>query len=308
MDIKNFYFCAYFYFLIIENMKTFKKIIATISIVSILALSSIVNAAPLDSAIADITLDWGVGTDTLTVTVVKDFTLDAVTSVSISTNTGASVYSATGSVVTDADGSFTITGVDFDAEGMNTATRYTISFTTANDHGAAVLVVNNDNQFTVSATVQPVLKFAMQTTSDDLGTLTTSYGVGVTTGLEIGTNAVNWVSISAQTTNGWLVSTDATHTINLSTNDTLYSNEGYQFTSVVWTHDSASGATIAWQTATTMNTVNQTQVIYTANMPQNFDTAWDYDVDFTVTARVAESTPAASDYTDVIIFTATANF
>jgi hypothetical protein len=43
-------------------------------------------------------------------------------------------------------------------------------------------------------------------------------------------------------------------------------------------------------------------------MPQNFNTTGDYDTDFTVSAKISESTPSASDYTDVIIFTATANF
>jgi len=59
---------------------------------------------------------------------------------------------------------------------------------------------------------------------------------------------------------------------------------------------------------TEVDETNESNTVYTANRPQNFDTAGDYDVDFVVRAKISESTPAAADYTDTITFTVTGNF
>jgi len=48
-------------------MRSFKKIIATISLVTMIIASTVVNAAPLDNATASITLNGSGSTETLTV-------------------------------------------------------------------------------------------------------------------------------------------------------------------------------------------------------------------------------------------------
>ena len=52
------------------------------------------------------------------------------------------------------------------------------------------VVVNTDSNLTVTGIVLPVLQFELEATSKDFGVLTTSYGA-VSTGVEVGTNAVN---------------------------------------------------------------------------------------------------------------------
>lgn len=288
-------------------MKNMNKIFAILTII-VFTLSTIVNAAntPLDGATANITLSGNTTAETLTVTQNgKDFTADNVNLVEIKNNAGTIVYTNTS--VTNANGSFTIVGNDFDTS-LNNTTRYTIAFkTVSGDFGWAVLVINTDNTLTVTWIVLPVLTFALEASSKDFEVLTTNYK-SISTGVEIWTNAANGVSVTAKSTNGGLKSTTAGHTIGLGTNDSLYSNESYQFQSVLWTADSVSGATIAGLSYTTVNTVNGEHVIYTANKPQNFDTSWDYDTDFWAQIKIAESTPAATDYSDTIVFTATWNF
>ena len=265
----------------------------------------------MDNATASVTLsNNGVAdavTETITVSgITKEFSTDNVNFYEIKKNDGTSVKTDT-SVSTNGTNTFTIV-FDFDSV-LDTSTRYTIAFkTVSGDFGSAVLVVNTDNTLTVTGIVLPILKFELEATSKDFGTLTTSYGA-ISTGVEIGTNAVNGVTVTAQSTNGGLTSATASHTIGLWTNDALYTaNESYQFQSVLWTTDSTSGATIAGLSYTTINTASQTVTVYTADKPQNFDTAGGYDTDFGAQIRIAESTPAATDYSDTIIFTATGNF
>ncbi len=286
-------------------MRSFKKIIATISIVTMLIASTIVNAAPLDNATAAVTLDWGAGSDTLIVSNITSAS-GAFDYIEITDNAWTSVY--TWSVFdTNTSTGFSITSVDFDTT-LDNSTRYTISFTTTGgDFGAAVLVVNQDNRIVVTATVQPVLKFAIEDWVTDFGVLSTSLST-ITRWIEVGTNAVNGVTVTAQTVNGWLKSTTASgHTIWLNTNDDLYSSETYSFTSVLWTADSASWATINGLVITDIVAADDVFTVYSANKPQDFNTS-DYDTDFVISTNIAASTPSASDYTDIIIFTATADF
>jgi hypothetical protein len=308
---KHFVFILYFYFFIL--MKNLKKVLAFM-LMFVMILWTVVHAtnAPLDNATAVVVLGGDGSNDSLTGTLsTKDFSWDNVGSYVIKKNDGTIVYSGS-SVDTNANWSFVISGVDFDANNVDVSNRYTISFVTASwDYGAAVLVVNKDtyksNELTVTGAVLPVLKFAIEDADRAMwfGILTSTY-TWVTTGLEVGTNAVNWLTITAKSTNWGLNSSNASHTIGLSGNDALYSDENYQFKTVTWAHDSVSDATI---TKIDFTTVNDTSAItvYTADKPQNFNIT-NYDVDFTAQIKIAESTPAATDYTDNIIFTVTGNF
>jgi len=187
-------------------------------------------------------------------------------------------------------------------------TSYIIAFSTIDgDYGTTTVRVGTPTNdiVTVTASVQPILKFGMENNSAALWVLTTAFGGWLNTWIEVGTNAVSWLTITAVSSNGGLSSATATHTINSTLDDALYDAEGYEFTSTPGTDDSA-WATITWLVATNVDNLNTTHVIYSADKPQNYDGSW--DTTFNVDARIAESTPTASDYTDVIIFTATANF
>lgn len=312
------------FFLPLYIMRSFKKIIATISLVTMLIASTIVNAAPLDSATASITLNGSGNTETLTVLWAqvdengwdKDFT-DNIDSVKIKNNDDVLVYeNVNGDGITNnADGSFTIDAIDFETVAgdvivaLITGTRYTISFTTDSwDFWSAVLVINEDNRLTVSATVQPVLKFAIEWNTADFGVLTSDIK-SISKWIEVWTNAINWVTVTAQTLNGWLKSVSASdHTIWLSA-DPLYSSEEYKFTSTLGTPDSASSATIDGMALSDVTSVGQVFPVYSTNKPQNFETAiGGYDTSFIISTKISDSTPSASDYKDIIIFTATANF
>jgi len=291
-------------------MKYLKKILAISTIASILIASSIsTNAAWINGATA---LASGLTTgQTITITKLTAFPDgDEIASATITKLDWSAAWTTTltapvGASWTEDNSVLTIATTD-----LNDNTSYFITFTTVSgDVGSTTLRVwtpTNDT-LTVSASVEPMLKFAMEANTQNLGMLTTT-ATGVTTWIEVGTNAIGGIIVSAQTTNWWLKSTSALHTINLTGNDAIYSAENYEFSTALGTADSASGAIITWATTTPMNTVNQTIPVYSTNKPQNFDTIGGYDVDFTVSAKIAASTPAASDYGDVIIFTATATF
>lgn len=292
-------------------MRNFKKLTAISTILAILLTNSMSFAA--NSAINNSTATaaaWAIG-DTITITSAWNFPDGAEISSATITNlnwsattNGTTLTAPVGASWTDDTSVLTVATWN-----LTDNTSYIIAFTTVDgDFGTTTLRLGTPTNDTIAVTanVQPVLKFALQSNSANLWTLTTAFWAWITTWVEIGTNAVNWVTVTATSTNGGLNSTTASHMINSSTNDALYANEGYQFTSTLWASDSVGGAAIAWLVATNVNNLGKTKTIYTANKPQNFD--WTYDTNFTVQAKIAESTPTASDYTDVIMFTATANF
>lgn len=291
-------------------MKYLKKLSAITIIASIVLSNTMTFAATINDATA--ALDWTVAVgQTITITSTGNFPNgDEIASATITDLDGTATANAT-TLTAGWDNGVDDTSVLTIAVGALTDnTSYFITFTTVSgNYGTTTLRAGSPTNdiFTVSATVDPVLKFGIESSSDDLGVLTTAFGGGVTTGLEVGTNAVNGVTITATSTNEGLASTTASHTINDTTNDALYDAEGYQFTGTLGASDSAGTATISGVVATNVDDWTPTVTVYSADMPQNYDTT-DYDVDFNVDAKIAESTPSASDYTDVIVFTATANF
>jgi len=292
-------------------MKNFKKLTAISSILAILLTNSISFAA--NSAINDATATAAGFTTTSKITITSTWNFADWEEISSATITNLDWSATTNSTTLTADwdnadsNTSILTIATWDLENNKS---YIISFTTVDgDFGTTTLKIGTptDDRIGVSARVQPILKFALESTSMDLGTLSTTFK-SETTWIEVWTNAVGWVTVSAQSTNGWLESTTASHTINKTWNDALYAAESYEFESTPGTADSTSWATITWASSTAMNTAGWSITIYDANKPQNFDTSWDYDADFTVKAKIAESTPTASDYSDVIVFTATARF
>lgn len=288
-------------------MKYLKKIVSVTSIATLLIASWVTTNAAINGTTAtysDITIG-----STITITDIGSSFSDTneINTAKITLLDGSSVsanLTANGANGSDTTSTLTIAWAD-----LSDDTSYTIIFTTVEwDFGSTTLRLwdSTNDSINVTATVEPVLKFALENTNQDLWVLSTTAN-SVTTWVEVWTNAVGWISVTAKSVNGWLNSVDASHTINLSTNEALYNAEDYTFASSLWISDWDSTATPSWASSTSINTANQTLTIYSTDKPQNFSVS-DYDADFTISAQIAESTPAASDYNDVIIFTATANF
>jgi methionine-rich copper-binding protein CopC len=264
-------------------MKILKKITAITIIASIVLASTITSAAntAINSSTAAAGVAGAIG-DTITVTNTGEFPDgDEIATATITlldgTAAGITTLSADGDNADNDTTTVTVAGAN-----LVNNTAYIVSFTTTSgDYGVAQLNIGTptNDVLTVSANVQPVLKFALQSTSQDFGTLTSVYA-GVTTGLEVGTNAINGVTITASSTNGGLNSATASHIINGDATDadgSLYDAEGYQFEATVGTHDSTGTATISGLVAddvdiSTPGTTN-VKTIYSADKPQNFDTA-----------------------------------
>lgn len=293
-------------------MRNFKKLTAISTILAILLTNSISFAAnsAINNSTASAGAAWAIG-DTITITSATNFPdWEEIASATITNLDWSAAWATTLTPDWDNTNDDTST-LTVAVANLTNNTSYIITFTTVDgDFWTTTLRLGTPTNDTIAVTanVQPVLKFALQSNSANLWTLTTAFWAWITTWVEIGTNAVNWVTVTATSSNWGLESVTAGHTINDSTNENIYSNEGYQFTSTLGVSDSTNAAVIAGMVATNVDDLNLTHTIYTSNDPQNYDIGWDYDTDFTVQARIAEVTPTASDYTDVIMFTATANF
>ncbi len=158
----------------------------------------------------------------------------------------------------------------------------------------------------VTATVQPYLNMVISTGLIDLWTLTPNTPITGSLYIEIWTNAVWWVTVTARSQSGWLTNTvDPTIQINNLTTDGLA--ESYKFLSQTW---AVADSSIAWFTATAnlnveVNDNTTDHVIYQTNKWEqllNVD-----DVLFSVVATIVDETPAGT-YEDRITFTVSGNF
>lgn len=160
----------------------------------------------------------------------------------------------------------------------------------------------------VTASVDPVLNMTVSTGGLALGTLDT-VGKTATLDMELWTNATNGIVVTASSTNGGLKSATASGVIN---DDLNWANadgiaESYTFASVANAIDSSvTGFTSTGVVATEVNTVNQAVTVYTSNKPEK--TLGVNDVTFSVFAKSAEETAAASDYSDTVTFTVVGSF
>ena len=152
---------------------SFKKIVAGVTAVTIVAMngaSFMANAANAGLTVSSAVFN---GTDTITVTVAKNFSSDAVASVVLKNSAG--VVNA-GVTVTDVaanlNGSFTVT--DAPTLGALVPDTYSLAFiTVSGDYSAVVVNVGNDNTVQVTARVEPTLSFALSANAITLGTLNT---------------------------------------------------------------------------------------------------------------------------------------
>lgn len=162
------------------------------------------------------------------------------------------------------------------------------------------------NWIVVTAQVLPTLNMEISTWSIDLGTLTPWVESSWSLDIEVGTNAVAWVIITASSTNGWLENTtDNSIMINELTTDG--SAESYTFESAAWTIDSTvTGFATSWNLTKKEVSDSSLETIYSTNKPELTD--WtNADVTFTVGTTANAQTPAGS-YTDSVTFVVTWTF
>ncbi len=163
----------------------------------------------------------------------------------------------------------------------------------------------------VKARVNPVLNLAISVSEIDLGILTAGVASTGSLNLEIGTNALSGVSITARSQSGGLT--------NVSDNDIQISSitdatdpvaENYTWASTALTgvaSDSSYGAAFTASGLTALEIVDDTteHTVYTTNNPEATSSV--DDVEFIVSATPTAETPAG-DYQDCVTFTVTGNF
>lgn len=156
----------------------------------------------------------------------------------------------------------------------------------------------------VKAQVDPTLNMTLSTSEIDLGTLIAGVASDGTLDIEVGTNAVNGVNITARSGSGGLTNTSDN---SVKINDADADWEGYTFASTANAIDSTvSGfATTGDLTAIEVNDDTTEHIIYTTNKPEIESGV--NDVTFTVSTISSAETPAGS-YEDTITFTVTGNF
>lgn len=159
----------------------------------------------------------------------------------------------------------------------------------------------------VKAQVLPTLNMTLSASEIDLGTLIWGTPSTGNINIEVGTNAANWVTITARSGSGWLTNVDnnAIQINNLATDGIA---ESYTFASTANAIDStiAGFTTTGDLTSTQINNNSTEHVIYSTNKPERFNTAVQ-DLTFTVAATSDAQTQAGS-YEDTITFTVTGNF
>lgn len=155
----------------------------------------------------------------------------------------------------------------------------------------------------VTASVDPVLNMTVSTGGLALGTLDT-VGKSANLAMELGTNATNWLFVIASSANGWLTSNTASGIINSELTDGV--QESYTFASSKTQDSTVSDFASSAVSTTEITTWAKTATVYTTNRPEI--TSGLNDVTFTVSAKSAEQTAAASDYSDTITFTVVGSF
>ena len=158
----------------------------------------------------------------------------------------------------------------------------------------------------ITAKVLPTLNMVISTGSIDLGTLNAAAYSTWSLDIEVGTNASNWVTVSATSNAGWLNSATNGSTINNTTTDWIA--ESYIFSSAL---NAASDSSVTWfsQTANLSTEINDNataHTLYNTNKPES--SSWVNDVTFFVSAKIDEQTPAGTDYQDTVTLTVVWNF
>ena len=164
------------------------------------------------------------------------------------------------------------------------------------------------NGLVIKARINPILNMVVTGSGViDLGLLSSTAYASGSVNVEIGTNAVNGVSVTAKSTNGGLKNaTNATVFINDLTADEVA--DSYKFSSALVAPKDSSYTSFTQASTLTTEVDNTTtnHILYTSNKPQVLSTTTD-DFSFTVSAKPSIETPAG-DYSDVAVLTVTGNF
>lgn len=137
----------------------------------------------------------------------------------------------------------------------------------------------------------------------DLGVLTAGVAASASLSIEIGTNAVSGVSITARSQSGGLTNvTDGAIQINDLATDGVA--ESYTWASTPNAMDDSSTATFAATGLSELEVNDDTteHTVYSSNAPEATNLV--DDVEFVVSARAEAETPAG-DYEDSVTFTVT---
>ena len=168
--------------------------------------------------------------------------------------------------------------------------------------GTATWVVSG---IIVTANIAPTLNMSISADEIALGLLTPWVEASWNLNLEVGTNAVSGVQITARSGSGWLTNTsDNSVQINNLTADG--NAESYKFSSTHTVDSTVTGfASTGDLAAVEINDNTTEHQIYLTNKPEITDGV--DDVTFTVAATANAQSPAG-DYQDEITFTVVGNF
>jgi len=158
----------------------------------------------------------------------------------------------------------------------------------------------------VTADIAPTLTMEISTGSLALWTLTsTAYSTG-SLNIEVGTNAVNGVVVTAKSSSGWLTNT-ADNAIQINSLSTDGSADSYKFTSSTWAvkDSTVTGYTNSSNLNTEVNDNTTAHTIYTTNRPEQLNGV--NDITFSVSAKPNAQT-AAWNYQDTVTFTVVGTF
>jgi hypothetical protein len=159
----------------------------------------------------------------------------------------------------------------------------------------------------ITANILPTLNMVISTWAINLWTLNAAGYSTWSLDIEVGTNAANWVTVSAMSGTGWLRSAANWSVIN---NNQLadWIAESYMFSSAL---NAASDSSINWFTHTAalsseVSDNSTSHTIYNSIKPES--SSWVNDVTFFVFAKIDEQTPAGIDYQDTVTLTVVWNF
>ena len=157
----------------------------------------------------------------------------------------------------------------------------------------------------VTANIAPTLNMVISTDEIALGELVPGTESSGTLNLEVGTNAVSGVQITARSGSGWLTNT-VDNSIQLNNLSTDGNAESYKFASTHTVDSTVTGFTSTGDlTVLEVNDNTTEHQIYLTNKPEI--TSGTDDVTFTV-ATTANAQSTAGNYQDEITFTVVGNF
>ena len=158
----------------------------------------------------------------------------------------------------------------------------------------------------IRARVLPSLNMQLSAEEIDLGVLLPGVASSGDLNIEIGTNAVNGVTITARSQSGGLTNVaDNTIQINDLTTDGVAESYTWASTPNATNDSSYTAFAATGLTALEVNEITTEHVIYDTNRPEATNGL--DDVVFTVTATAEAETPAG-DYEDRVTFTVTGRF